>query len=343
MSSAHTDSMFAPEWTASLPVEPDEGETGTPAFLDPKSIPPPSPYPKPFHEAWSNAKQWPARTLVEQELMRLSRAIRSKPSWKTKYKDATITAKWLAELALQNVEEPAAKLSYVLKELAFYEAQTLQLEGASPATVEMGLVEGTFLSDDLIPEPLKQELLAGMAEFEAAVPEGSIDYHPGSKDQVIDWVHPSLYCLVYSRTRVIDGPAEPVDIHDSAWLDGILGTGNPIGNRAPVGVNAIYEDRVQKYRPRKHYAESMKTQWIPTDFWVSSDEADSTLAHGLAPPISRVFPASVEIRSYINNLHPVQFKGLYDVSLSKEAQSTTANIKLAPGHCQDFCSFRPTL
>ena len=33
------------------------------------------------------------------------------------------------------------------------------------------------------------------------VPDHKKDWHPGSNGQVLDLVHPSLYCVVYSRTH----------------------------------------------------------------------------------------------------------------------------------------------
>jgi hypothetical protein len=58
--------------------------------------------------------------LVELEMIRLSAALRSKPSWWTKFRDDTILAKWRAE-ALEQAElmkEP--HVDYVLKELDGY-------------------------------------------------------------------------------------------------------------------------------------------------------------------------------------------------------------------------------
>lgn len=37
-----------------------------------------------------------------------------------------------------------------------------------------------------------------MKPFENSEPK---DWHPGSKNQVLDLVHPSLYCLIYGITR----------------------------------------------------------------------------------------------------------------------------------------------
>ena len=58
-------------------------------------------------------------------------------------------------------------------------------------------------SDSVIPESLKHELQAAVAQLEN-VPDKHKDWHPGSNGKVLDLVHPSLYPLVYGRTRVLE-------------------------------------------------------------------------------------------------------------------------------------------
>jgi hypothetical protein len=54
------------------------------------------------------------------------------------------------------------------------------------------------------------------------MPNGAKDWHPDSDDQVLDLVHPSLYCIVYGQTRCSDWtrprppPYEPQKI-DDGW------------------------------------------------------------------------------------------------------------------------------
>ena len=58
-------------------------------------------------------------------------------------------------------------------------------------------------SDTIVPESLKLELLAAVTELED-VPDRHKDWHPGSNGKVLDLVHPSLYPLIYGRTRVLE-------------------------------------------------------------------------------------------------------------------------------------------
>ena len=58
-------------------------------------------------------------------------------------------------------------------------------------------------SDSLIPESLWKELSDGVKLLED-VPDDRKDWHPGSNKQVLDLVHPSLWPLVYGRSRVVN-------------------------------------------------------------------------------------------------------------------------------------------
>lgn len=62
--------------------------------------------------------------LVELKMLRLSYALRSKPSWWTKYKNPEIRAKWRAEALAHDVDGQGlteAEVDYVLDELAGYD------------------------------------------------------------------------------------------------------------------------------------------------------------------------------------------------------------------------------
>eukprot|EP00892_Ulva_mutabilis_P004379 jgi/Ulvmu1/2312/UM013_0160.1 len=57
-------------------------------------------------------------------------------------------------------------------------------------------VTGVFESDQALDTDLRQDLLAALKPLED-VPDGQKDWHPGSDQQVLDLVHPSLFPLVY--------------------------------------------------------------------------------------------------------------------------------------------------
>ncbi|WP_328431777.1 MULTISPECIES: DUF4246 domain-containing protein [unclassified Streptomyces] len=192
--------------------------TGLPAF------------PLPFHASRSISFATP-RTLRELQMMQCSAHIRAKPGWFDKMNDADIVARWTQEAVAQGLTE--AQVRYVLAELLHYAALRDERTG-----VEVSAVDGVWQSDTLVDDKLRSRLREAVQVLEE-VPEAERDWHPGSDGQVLDLVHPSLYCLV----REVSGA------HERAWQ-------NPT-------------DRYSKYEF------SEKFQWLPTDVDIS-DDGDAT-------------------------------------------------------------------
>jgi hypothetical protein len=71
--------------------------------------------------------------------------------------------------------------------------------------------EQVFESDTLIPEELRLQLLGQLNALKFSKPESEWDWHPGSHNQVLDVIHPSLYCYVRGTSSLIEGneAAEP--------------------------------------------------------------------------------------------------------------------------------------
>ncbi|AYV26057.1 hypothetical protein EES41_04940 [Streptomyces sp. ADI95-16] len=185
-----------------------------------------SAFPLPFHTSRSIAFAAP-RTLRELEMMRCSAHLRAKPGWFDKRNDADVVARWTREALDQGLTE--AQVRYVLAELAHYAALRDGRTG-----VEVSAVDGVWQSDALVDDGLRSRLREAVRVLEQ-VPEAEKDWHPGSDGQVLDLVHPSLFCLV---NEVSGGP-------ERAWL-------NPT-------------DRYSRYEF------SEKFQWLPTDVDVSKD------------------------------------------------------------------------
>eukprot|EP01122_Echinamoeba_exundans_P006630 TRINITY_DN1903_c0_g1_i1.p1 TRINITY_DN1903_c0_g1~~TRINITY_DN1903_c0_g1_i1.p1 ORF type:complete len:661 (+),score=162.41 TRINITY_DN1903_c0_g1_i1:318-2300(+) len=238
-----------------------------------------------------------AATLVEKTYIKVLNLILRKPDWNKKRQDESIWAKWQAEIMAQinaNVPPPAhawmapqtpAPLddehwNYMQQELEWIAKQK---EGA----LERTAMHAVWQADHLVPKDLKQELQTGVAVLEN-VPESARDWHPGSRQQVLDLVHPSLYPLVYGVTRVLTGGRTTTD---SALKH--------------MGGGRIIESEIKKSPPKKHkpqfydddmpddnYSMSNQFAWLPAEFDVDKQGA-------------------VKILSYINNLHPIKHKALY--------------------------------
>jgi hypothetical protein len=185
-----------------------------------------SAFPLPFTSTRSIPSVKP-RTLRELEMMRCSAHIRSKPDWSDKMNDPAIVARWSREAVAQGLTE--AQVRYVLAELAHYAALRDPRTG-----VEVSAVDGVWQSDTLIDDALRSRLREAVRVLEE-VPEAERDWHPGSGGQVLDLVHPSLFCLV----REVSGAPE------RAW-------------RNPT-------DRYAKYEFSERF------QWLPADVDVSDE------------------------------------------------------------------------
>ncbi|MEU5366540.1 DUF4246 domain-containing protein [Streptomyces sp. NPDC005925] len=185
-----------------------------------------SAFPLPFHASRSISFATP-RTLRELQMMQCSSLIREKPGWFDKMNDADIVARWTQEAVAQGLTE--AQVRYVLAELRHYAALRDERTGA-----EVSAVDGVWQSDTLVDDKLRSRLREAVRVLEQ-VPEAERDWHPGSDGQVLDLVHPSLFCLV----REVSGAPE------RAWK-------NPT-------------DRYSTYEF------SEKFQWLPTDVDVSDD------------------------------------------------------------------------
>ncbi|MDV5149572.1 DUF4246 domain-containing protein [Streptomyces sp. SBC-4] len=185
-----------------------------------------SAFPLPFHASRSTGFATP-RTLRELEMMQCSAHLRSKPGWFDKMNDADIVARWTQEAVAQGLTE--AQVRYVLAELVHYAGLRDGRTG-----IEVSAVDGVWQSDTLIEDKLGSRLREAVRVLEQ-VPEAAQDWHPGSDGQVLDLVHPSLFCLV----REASGAPE------RAWQN-----------------------------PTNHYSKyefSEKFQWLPTDVDVSDD------------------------------------------------------------------------
>ncbi|KAG8894393.1 hypothetical protein FRC01_013000, partial [Tulasnella sp. 417] len=133
-----------------------------------------------------------AVALVDLRMGELSYALRSKPEWWKKYKKRHIRIKWEKEALeheIQGARLTKAEVKYVLDELQGYENMRDDATG----------IQGIYEADGLVPEELRTRLINAVKALEN-VPDHKKDWHPRSNNQVLDLVHPSLYCIVYDRT-----------------------------------------------------------------------------------------------------------------------------------------------
>ncbi|CAF1051946.1 unnamed protein product [Adineta steineri] len=219
------------------------------------------------------------KSLIELRMMNLSGNIRNKSKWFEKMQDQIIRNKWKQE-ALEQSSLSEKQIDYVLAELEYYNSIRDQ-------SMEMSVVDGVWQSDELIPQDIKQSLISCVQSLEN-IPENEQDWHPGTNKQVLDLVHPSLFCFVNQTTRVINERNHLINLDDALKYIGL-------GQTIDINANTSLSNSQNKQQKlQKSYSQSNTYQWIPTEFNVSKD-------------------GRVKIESYINNLHPIQHKQLYQV------------------------------
>lgn len=142
-------------------------------------------------------------------------------------------------------------------------------------------------SDSFVDESLQQELRAVFAELRNDQLDNP-DFHPRTDGRVRNLVHPSLYPLVYGKSRVFQD--EVVGVEDA--IDKWAGKGQII--RAPQAKKngeTSYDTNVGGSYPHDSLW-SDKYQWLPSIVKLQDD-------------------GSVRFTSYINNLHPIKYSHVY--------------------------------
>ncbi|CAF3733380.1 unnamed protein product [Rotaria sp. Silwood1] len=217
----------------------------------------------------------PPKTLVELEMMQLSGCIRAKPKWYEKMKDENIRNKWKQE-ALEQGSLTEKQINYVLDELQYYDS-------IRDDSMEMSAVDGVWQSDQLIPRDLKESFIKCVKKLED-IPESEFDWHPGTNKQILDLVHPSLFCFVNRISTIINEKDRVINVDNAL---------EHIGGGEVININAKESSsEAKRLRFDDNYSRSDTYQWLPAEFNVSKD-------------------GQVKIESYINNLHPIEHKELY--------------------------------
>jgi hypothetical protein len=131
-------------------------------------------------------------------------------------------------------------------------------------------------SDTAVTKELREDLRVAFEKLRADQ-EAAPDWHPNSGDMVQDLVHPSMYPLVYGRTRAFQEECVGVDDAIRVWA----GKGSIIH---PDSKSA--NERIDAEFWSENY------QWLPANAIFQND-------------------GSVRFTSYINNLHPNRYPSIY--------------------------------
>jgi len=201
------------------------------------------------------------------------------PSYAFKITDPDIVQKWASEAAnhtwFVKDPEPWKLLDWAVAELEYNAERIRAMKSPPPPTwVFNGDV---YKSDTALSLEFKKRLQDAVAAFEAKIPDEEKDWHPGSNDTVWDLVHPSLFPVVYGRTRVLSNNAIlTLDDCISRCLEGDV-------LAVPDDTETIEPDREtsdwswSKEDPDPLYSKNF--QWIPCEVDISQEKARCVSSH----------------------------------------------------------------
>ncbi|KAI8299150.1 hypothetical protein K4K61_010911 [Colletotrichum sp. SAR11_59] len=235
---------------------------------------------------------WRAATLLIREccMMKFINALSDKPEWWRKVQDDEIAGKWKKEalsmdwtLYLKHADFTPAMADACISELK-KKAVLYEQTGLMPV---LDYSIAVIKSDAIMTPDMAASLRKGVKPLEE-VPAEDKDWHPNSNEQVLDLVHPSLWPLMYGRSRVL--------------RDRVIGLDDALEH---CGMGTILPRRKQKetemlIKAGSFCEESITIlsdlfQWLPCDVKIDSTTGKAKIA------------------SYINNLHPKEHSDLYAV------------------------------
>jgi len=149
-------------------------------------------------------------------------------------------------------------------------------------------------SDTLVSPELHEALREAFARLKADQASNP-DWHPNTNETVQDLVHPSMYPLVYGRSRFL--PDELVGVQDA--VDKWAGKGEVIPKRAE------WDEPPNQQGPGRLYSNAgIGGSFIDRSYW-------STTYQWLPANLEFNDDGTVEFTSYINNLHPTKYLDIY--------------------------------
>jgi hypothetical protein len=133
-------------------------------------------------------------------------------------------------------------------------------------TKAVSLYNGDVVKSDFqVPESLKEALKSAVVPLES-IPEVYKDYHPGSDEKVIDLVHPSLFPLIYGRSRIL-----PDKLVGSDNCLEMIGLGNILP--LPMEDESAHSGFPHEYRSTGS-PYSRNYQWLPCEVEFSNSNEE---------------------------------------------------------------------
>ncbi|KAF2008441.1 hypothetical protein BU24DRAFT_497902 [Aaosphaeria arxii CBS 175.79] len=228
-------------------------------------------------------------TLREKRMLVFINQITDKTEWERKVFDDTIVAKWEKEAVRWDASFPEKGDWWLSTEM--FKCCMEELREKAEQFKETGIVSvldanATVVKcDTAVSSELKDALKRAAFKLED-VPDLQKDWHPGSDEQVLDLVHPSLYPVTFGLTRAL--PTGTVPLRNCAEY---IGKGEVI----PKFSAKAYEPPNTWGQPQNIENAWGSFQWLPSDVHFTGENGTAS------------------ITSYVNNLHPAHHQDLYRV------------------------------
>jgi hypothetical protein len=154
-------------------------------------------------------------------------------------------------------------VNWIIAELR-YKAKIFKETGGAVSVFNGDVVK----SDLAIPTEVQESLRAAVRKLED-IPQAYKDYHPGSDGKVLDLVHPSLFPVIYGRSRILE---------DS--LVGLEDCLEAIGKGNVLPIQAVEETVLDKKGSDPSCQNNWEAspppysrnfQWLPCDVDISRD------------------------------------------------------------------------
>ncbi|KAJ2996456.1 hypothetical protein HDV02_006534 [Globomyces sp. JEL0801] len=218
------------------------------------------------------------RCLLELKLLSILSEIRNKESWRSKIFDSKIAVKWKQEALSRGCSSDL--LDFAMKILT--SATMSDFSNSAFGLLEQNIVQRTVTSDNMIESELSKSFLEQVSLLESDTNDRK-DWHPLTNEQVRNLIHPSLFCLVYNKSKIL-----PQELRKTTYS---LPDSETFLRKSKLAMPACFESVNDSF-----YA-SDSFQWLPSEFAISET-------------------GTTKITSYINNLHPIKYKQMY-VNLEK--------------------------
>jgi hypothetical protein len=237
-------------------------------------------------------------------MVEIMNQITDKPGWEKKIFDDEIVFKWKHEtLGTRETHLKAESFDWCIAELRHESKDFIETK------IQRAIDGGIYKSDSLIPEDLKKRLKDAAAKLED-VPEYQKDWHPNTDNLVLDLVHPSLFPLIYGTSRILgNGSTSLTDFLKGSSDTSVVPKPTKEEVGPPIQEFSGYQE--EEYYTVPNNAFSADYQWLPADIRWDKDGAVRLVL--LTTRIDQLLILTLRIVSYINNLHPIEHKDLYEI------------------------------